>query len=75
MILNKELPAPNATGIPEVCQIDIFELSEDMKGIHCNCIDTDKNILAVCWLCYIGEDKNVPFTLTKAEIDKIKASE
>ena len=76
MIVNKPLPQPNVTCNPFVVSIDIYAIQEDISTILANCLDEAGAVVAEsCGFCYKGTGKNVPFTLTKAEIDKIKSTE
>jgi len=73
MIVNKPLPQPNVTCNPDVASIDIYSIQEDINTILANCLDEVGIVIAeACGFCYKGTGKNVPFTLTTAEINQLK---
>lgn len=76
MIVNKPLPQPNSTGNPNVVSIDIYSIDESLDTILANCMSEDGSCISESnWFWYKGDNKNVPFTLTKTEIAKIKSVE
>ena len=76
MTIIKPLPQPNSTHNENVENIGIYAINEDLSVIFANCLDKDNNLVSPSnWFYYKGDNKNVPFTLTKTEIAKIKSTE
>ena len=76
MTVIKDFPVPNASGNENVTKLGITSISESESIIYADCLADDESVISPNnWFWYKGTNKNVPFTLTKAEIDKIKSTE
>jgi hypothetical protein len=73
MTLRKELPVPNATGREDIVAIDIYGIDEVAECIYNYGINEAGEVCSESFtLMYKGKYKNVPFTLTTAEINQLK---
>ena len=69
----KDFPYPNASGNENVSKLDLISIDTDQSIVFANCLSEDESIISYDnWFWYKGTKKNVPFTLTKAEIDQLK---
>ena len=69
----KEFPYPNASGNENVNKLDLTGIDTDQSIVFANCLSEDESIISTDnWFWYKGTKKNVPFTLTSAEINQLK---
>ena len=74
MIVRKNLPQPNASGNVSIVKVDIYAIDELASAIYCYGVDDQDEVCSESFtLYYKGTGKNVPFSLTKAEIAEIKS--
>ena len=76
-MLKKPFPYPNASLNENVNQLNIFGIDVDQSAIYADCVNLDEEeketvIARNNWFWYKGTKKNVPFTLTTAEINQLK---
>jgi len=69
----KDFPYPNASGNENVSKLDLISIDTDQSIVFANCLSEDESIVSYDnWFWYKGTKKNVPFTLTTAEINQLK---
>lgn len=74
MIVRKELTRVITLKGEVIKYADCIRLIEETKTVICNLLSEQEVILEDnAYFCYEGEGKNVPFTLTKADIENIKS--